>query len=190
MFDALKKLARRLPTLSFIYARSIELGALENARAEMGKGEIGKNNAGRVVDKYLTSVGRKAKSREAWCAAFISWCFIKAAEIGRVKLRFKVSSSAKRFADNMALIGHEVDPRDVRPGMVVCFYRGPKSTWKRTWKRHLAIVDDVNLEEGGPSITTIEGNVGQYPSRVARFSYNYKTWTGKLYKLVSLTPEK
>ncbi len=190
IYQRFKKFIKRLPTLDELAARSLELKTLEIAANELGKAEIGANNGGENVDRYLTSVGRPANSREAWCAAFISYCLIWASRKDGVALKFKVSSGAKRLADNVATIGCKVAPENVKPGHIICFYRGPKRKWKTTWTRHVGIVSDVKVRpDGKVDIETIEGNVGAYPARVRKFNYTYEQWTKKLYKLASLTSQ-
>ena len=51
---------------------------LDIARGEIGVSEQGGNNRGQRVEEYQRAANGRAG--EAWCASFVSWCFVKACE--------------------------------------------------------------------------------------------------------------
>lgn len=55
---------------------SLRLAALAVAQTQIGVHEQGGNNKGPEVDEYLRSVGLEPGN--AWCAAFLFWCFSQA----------------------------------------------------------------------------------------------------------------
>ncbi len=58
-----------------------------------GAGEIGGNNKGKWVKKYLQPVG--LGEGNPWCAAFLSWCFLQAAGGDKKKMPFRYSAGAR-----------------------------------------------------------------------------------------------
>lgn len=171
---------RRLPTWEQTQCRIIEASIVRIARSQIGEGEDGNNNAGKAVAKYMDTVGRSGLN-EPWCAGFVSWCLVTAADRIGQTLKFKpaVSSSAKRLVKNVIKIGHEVDPDNIEPGHIICWHRGTKS-----WQGHVGIVVAVV----GNSIKTIEGNVGTFPAKVSEFTRH--DWRKGLYKIGSVCPRK
>ena len=71
--------------------------ALEIALFEVGNGESQGNNRGPDVDRYRIG-GRVggAGGSGAWCAAFVSYCYRRAAAELSVSLPFETSSGARR----------------------------------------------------------------------------------------------
>lgn len=129
---------------------------VEIARAQLGKGEEGGNNAGKYVLQYTQ--GRTIP----WCASFVSWILVQAGE--SEGYMFSARSFWSHYADRRVGIPREGD--------VVVFWRdSPQGT-----RGHVGIVEKV---EGG-SITTIEGNVGPFPARVKRCHYTL----GKIKNLI------
>lgn len=135
---------------------ALALVALEVAREELGRGELGANNAGPDVAKY-----RGDDKHAAWCAAFVCWCFEEAARRLGVPMPFKRSHGAKRCYRIIGNAGAFVDLP--MPGDVACWHRGAAGSWMG----HVALVDAVD----GDLFSCIEGNRGRFPSRVARFDH-------------------
>lgn len=118
------------------------------AESQIGKGEIGGNNKGLQIEKYT-----KGKD-VAWCAAFVSWTIQHSGKerpyLLSAKSYWKIYRSSR--------------VRSPRPGDVICFYRGGR----RSGYGHVGIVEYVR----GNRLITIEGNVGRYPAKVKRVTYN------------------
>lgn len=74
--------------------------------------EEGGNNHGKLVEVFLRFVG--ARPGDPWCAAFVSYCFHKAAVEGEKGATFPYSASSqaiKRYAEQHDLLSH--DPQDL-----------------------------------------------------------------------------
>ena len=146
------------------YAEGVVRRAIGEMRA--GAKEIGGNNKGKWVTKYHR--GKEPEGRGwAWCAAFTSWCFSKAAEDMGVEMPFEYTGGAQNIIRQFARRGwvvpvsHEAPPL---PGDVVVWWRGQT----RTWKGHVGIVWGYR----GRTCYVIEGNVGKFPAKVRMFSYD------------------
>lgn len=80
-------------------AKSLAESALDFALAESHAGarEVGGNNSGPWVEKYLNALhpSRISHKLESWCVGFVLWCYIQACEIaGRsLPVRFTLSTS-------------------------------------------------------------------------------------------------
>ena len=149
-------------------------GALSVAADCLGKGEVGGNNSGPFVEMlHGLEFDGNDDDDGAWCAAFVSYCFLTAAlEIG-TPLEFQRSGGAKRLFKNISEAGESLlvdglsvdeilsSEYKILPGDVICFHRGPPGSWMG----HIGIVERVD----GGIVHTIEGNVGSYPSKVRRF---------------------
>lgn len=114
------------------------------AESQIGRGEIGGNNQGPIVEMYTRG------QNVAWCAGFVSWVRSQAGDKGPYLL------SARSYWTS----GHFKRVSRPKPGDFIIFYRGSHSG-------HVGIVEKVQ----GARITTIEGNVGRYPAKVKRFRY-------------------
>lgn len=141
------------------------------AEFEVGVHESGGNNHGARVEEYLMSVGLVAGA--SWCAAFVHWCFRKAALVcGLVNPCPRTASALRLY--NLA------DPqcRTQTPvrGAIFSLDHG-------SGHGHAGIVESVN-DDG--TITTIEGNTNSGGSADGDGVYRH-TWTptdGKRGKLV------
>lgn len=138
-------------TLLFLFLAMIYSGVCSAAPAivtiaesQIGKGEIGGNNKGIFVKRYTQG------QEVAWCAGFVSWVRFHAGQ------RDNYFLSARSYW-NTYRCQRVSSPRT---GDIIIFRRGLHSG-------HVGIVETVQ----GSTITTIEGNVGAYPARVARFTY-------------------
>jgi hypothetical protein len=121
-----------------------------------GAREIGGNNSGPFVAKYLRPTGLLPP--QPWCAAFVSWCIRQAARHTRVKPRIQYSASSMTLLRSAAIAG--LRRNEPAPGSLVFWGRGAPGGGLG----HVGIVEAV---ENGV-FHTIEGN---RTSRVQRFAY-------------------
>jgi hypothetical protein len=133
--------------------------ALHFAVGELGKGEIGGNNAGPTIQKYLEGF---AEPPANWCAAFISWCYYMAS---RDDVPFTYTLSARALFNEFK---HKAKPGislvDIPgPGDLMFFWRGSKNSWMG----HVAMVEKTDDKY----VYVIEGNIGKFPSQVKRSAY-------------------
>jgi len=133
--------------------------ALEIAISEIGNGEKGANNSGDDVIRYRYGVDTK----DAWCASFVSYCFKEASKDLKINLPFQISSGAKKLFKNISTAGFTTDYP--LAGDVICWHRGKQGSWQG----HIGFVEKVSHDG---LIHTIEGNVGNYPAKVARFVHD------------------
>lgn len=117
------------------------------AQGEIGKGEIGGDNKGKIVRKYTQG------QDVAWCAGFVSWCLRESGKGNDYILGARTYWNRYRNARIKV----------PRRGDIACFSRG-----KTSWQGHVGIVEKVD----GHTITIIEGNKGAYPAKVSRHRYN------------------
>lgn len=115
---------------------------LQIAQSQIGLGEIGGNNQGIYVNKYLNG-----RDNLPWCAGFISYCLKKSG----VKISYTLR--ARDFLN----LGKQIN--NPKPNDLIVF--------SRQGGGHVGIVEKISPDE----ITTIEGNVGDYPAKVKRFTY-------------------
>lgn len=125
---------------------------IQIAIGEIGKGETFKNNSGSEVLKYTRGV------EEPWCAAFVSWV-INAAGVHDFGYDY-VARSIYNTAKTKNLITRFF----IQPGYLIVFNK------KDSWHGHIGIVEKID----NGWIYTIEGNVGKFPSKVQRRSYQVK----------------
>lgn len=127
--------------------------AIEESRA--GAREIGANNSGPFVEKYLRNNGKPG----AWCAGFASWCIREAAErLGVTPPPYKLT--ARGLQRELQPLGKGEDPMG---GDLVFWWRvAPDS-----WQGHVEIVS--GFADG--ILWTIGGNRGAFPAPVRQFSY-------------------
>jgi len=126
-------------------ARASNITPLSVAQSQIGLGEIGANNTGVYVRKYLGG-----KDNLPWCAGFISYCLKEAG------IRLPYILRAKDYLN----MGIKVDRP--KPGDLAVFSRNGGG--------HIGIIEKVDVNK----ITTIEGNTGNYPSKVKRIVYKGK----------------
>lgn len=116
---------------------------IQIAQQEIGNGEIGGDNNGCHVKKYLNG-----KERLPWCSGFVSYCLIT----GGVKIPYTLR------AKDFCRLGNKVKTPSI--GDILILDRGNNNG-------HVGIVEKVTNTE----IITIEGNVGKFPARVKRVVY-------------------
>lgn len=141
--------------------------ALELATHEIGSGEIGGNNMGETVARYI----HPAKPPANWCAGFVWYCYLQAAMRLETEMPFKRSLGAKRLGESIAAVGRKfTDPREAKPGDVMVFHRGATGSWQG----HIAMVERVAeansdaMGLAGFNVWTVEGNAGPKVMRRTR----------------------
>lgn len=132
--------------------------ALAAAIGEIRAGacEIGGNNRGEWVRKYLHGL---AKEGSSWCAGFVSWCFSQDA----AGMPFTYTVGARNILTQCRDRGWAHDPRDGYlpvPGDIVVWWRVRLAHWKG----HVGLVHQVR--DG--ILYTVEGNKSP---RVEGFDY-------------------
>ena len=124
---------------------------VKNAKLELGNGEIGGNNKGIHIKKYNRNL------EASWCAGFVSYILDIS---NRDILEYSVSAKAiyNEAKKENRLTNYP------KAGDLIVFWRGSKTSWKG----HIGIIEKVDNN----SVYVIEGNIGAYPAKVARFKYN------------------
>lgn len=165
---------------------------LEVAREEVGNGEEGFDNSGYHIAKYRTLPnpesyrGKNLGGYHHWCCFFLTWCIRQALERMERPLddaRFLLFSDSK-FNGRLMPIGGARDlvyraatskhgkwiarygqVRDAfKPGDLVAIrYNADMS--ERRGPGHVFVIEAVHSTT---RVTTIEGNLGKYPSKVKR----------------------
>lgn len=123
--------------------------------------EIGGNNRGAFVRKYLAPAG--LDEGNSWCASFVSWCFLQTVGGDKSAMPFAYTPSARRLLSEFKQLGWASAPgSDYRPqpGDVVVWWRVSLAGWQG----HTGLVHSV--QDG--MLYTIEGNRSP---RVQGFSY-------------------
>ena len=127
--------------------------ALNAAITELnaGAGEVGGNNRGPWVKKYLAPAG--LDEGEPWCASFVSYCFLQASGGVKGKMPFPYCPSARslleEFKDQSWAHAPGSDYLPV-PGDIVVWWRVKLNGWEG----HTGLVHQ--LQDG--MLYTIEGN--------------------------------
>ena len=156
--------------------QEFRLAVLQNAIADIGKGEEGENNWGPYVKGLLDGVNIDFPA--SWCAAAV-WNWIESAigfenHFGAdiLKITRLETPSAKAMYNACRELGWLVT--DPQPGDLVFFKRPGEN-----WYAHVGIVEDVSLKDQSIGaefnkfrlIRTIEGNKGPFPAKVRRYEY-------------------
>jgi hypothetical protein len=138
--------------------------ALAVAAREIGVGEEpAGSNRGPRVDQYLRAVGLDpARGSFAWCAAFVYWCFARAAdELGRTNPVVRTAGvldhwrrAGEAGIPRLSAAEANEDPARVQPGMLFVLDTGGGAG-------HTGFVERV---EGG-RLVTVEGNTNDDGSR-------------------------
>ena len=123
-----------------------------------GAGEVGGNNRGVWVKKYLKPAG--LDEGNSWCASFVSWCYLQASD-GEMPFAYCPGARAllKEFRDKGWAKGPDSGYGPL-PGDVVVWWRVQLAGWQG----HVGLVHQV--KDG--MLYTIEGNRS---ARVQGFSY-------------------
>jgi len=141
--------------------------AMRVALSELGHGETVGNNRGPDIERYRggDGTGGSPGGSGAWCASFVSWCFVQLAHQAGLTLPFDTSRGAKRLAKNIAAAGDRIDPAKAQGGDVICWHRGKAGSWQG----HVGFVE---MRDRSGLLHTVEGNVGAFPSRVRRLVHD------------------
>jgi len=160
-----------MPDIS-LGASTIGRAALQFAINELkaGAGEVGGNNKGPWIKKYLQPAG--LEEGQPWCASFVSWCFLQAAGGDKTAMPFKYNGAARNVYNQYKQKGWVLDGNDPAqtpaPGDIVAWWR----TSLASGKGHIGFVHHF----ANGFLYTIEGNKA---ANVAGFSY-VKTRMDKL----------
>lgn len=142
---------------------SIGRAALRAAIGELlnGAGEVGGDNRGPAVRKYLKPAG--LPEGNSWCAAFVSWCFLQAADGDPEDMTFSYGASARGLLREFKDKGWAAAPGtgyEPLPGDLVVWWRVRADGWQG----HVGLVHQCR--DG--ILYTVEGNRSP---RVQGFSY-------------------
>jgi len=137
--------------------------ALKKAIDEMnaGAGEIGGNNSGPWVKKYLALAG--VEEGNSWCASFVSWCYLQACGNDKSKMPFAYCPGARALLREFKDKGWDHAPQssyESQPGDIVVWWR----VSLQGWQGHIGLTH--SLKDG--MLYTIEGNRSP---QVQGFSY-------------------
>ena len=124
-----------------------------------GAGEIGANNSGLWVRKYLNGLVAEGNP---WCAGFASWCFSQTSN----GIPFKYSVGARDILNQFKNKGWAFKPDagiDPAPGDIIVWYR-------QSMQSGLGHIGLVHSYANGV-VNTIEGNRGSFPAKVRGFDY-------------------
>lgn len=135
--------------------------AVAIAELKAGAGEVGGDNRGPFVRKYLAPSG--IDEGNSWCAAFVSWCFLQGAGGKLATMPFAYTPSARTLLKECRDKGWGVAPGSgylPLPGDIVAWWRVSLAGWQG----HVGLVHSV--QDG--MLYTIEGN---HSPRVQGFSY-------------------
>lgn len=126
--------------------------AIAVALSQVGVREKGGRNRGPEVDEYIRSVGLDpTQGSYAWCAAFVHWVFMHAAENAGVPNPCPKRAGALRMRDSAP-----TGTRASKPVRGALFFLD-----KGQGKGHVGIVESVS----GDRVATIEGNTDDGGSR-------------------------
>lgn len=152
--------------------------ALNIAKRELaaGAGETGGDNRGPDVMRYHAITGGKAG--ESWCASFVAYCF-KEGNPGAMPYEATKGARAtlKRFKDKGWDYKADFD-NPPQAGDIIVWWRNKIESWEG----HIGIVSGYS--DG--IVHTIEGNRGDYPSKVSAFHYKL----GKINRLLGFARAK
>ena len=143
-----------------VYVAEVEL--------ETCHGEVGSNNSGVYVNRYLNAL---APDGSPWCAGFASWCYMNACtHVGLDTIPFAYSVSALNIYNQFKANGWLVDYDYLEPGDLIFF--------TRVGGGHVGIIKTIDQAH---NICSIEGNVGEFPAMV---QYRYYFDNGEIKNLL------
>jgi hypothetical protein len=137
---------------------SLSNSILSFAKAEIRAGarEIGGKNRGAFVAKYLEPSGLRPP--QPWCAAFVSWCLLRATQKRELPAYPYFLSAREMFNWTRSCGFQTAAPK---PGDLIFFHRGGLFSWKG----HCGVV----LSYSASKLVTIEGN---RTTKVQTFQYD------------------
>jgi len=95
------------------------------AETEAGAREIGRNNSGPFVKKYLNG---KLEPPANWCAGFVSWCFAQ----HPAGIPFRYTLGARDIRNQFQARGWLVEDEPPEPGDIIAWWRGQPLARKGT----------------------------------------------------------
>lgn len=130
--------------------------------------EVGRNNQGQFVDKYLAPVGM---SNLPWCAGFVSWCYMEASgSFENMPFRYGLGARGlfNQFEHRDAIRLHNENYQPIA---------GDLAVWSRCYEDrteagHVAIV--YSYSDG--VLRTIDGNKGLFPAYVKGIEHSDDKW--------------
>ena len=161
-----------LPPPSEAGGSTIGRAALAGAIGELkaGAGEVGGNNSGPWVKKYISPAG--LGEGNPWCASFVSWCYLQASGGNKSDMPFAYCPGARNLLQEFKDKGWAFPPNSSyqpQPGDIVVWWREKL----KGWLGHVGFVHQ--LKDG--MLYTIEGNKSP---NVQGFSYVF----GRMDKLL------
>jgi len=155
--------------------QEFRLAFLQNAIADIGKGEEGGNNDGPYVRGLLAGVGIDCPA--AWCAAAVwKWLVTVIWPIyERDNMLSLLTPSARAMLNAAKKLGWVLaEGEDPEPGDIMIVKRTAYDSQGNLidWLGHAAVVENKKqADRYGPFIPVIEGNVGPFPAKVRRSEY-------------------
>jgi hypothetical protein len=155
--------------------RVIAESAVDEARADIGRGEVQRNN----VSPYIWGlrglawppVGRQTSG--AWCAAAVYSWYLRAAQGHGLVLPFERTHNARELARRIAACGRFI-PKGrgwPMPGDAALWARkGTPVELEAKGAGHIGIVDLASI---GSQWQAIEGNVGRFPAVTRERQHDY-----------------
>lgn len=140
-------------TTTSLLQKVLDIAATQDGVRERPLG----SNSGPEVDKYLASVGLGPGF--AWCAAFVYWCFKKAAsDLGQGNPVYKTAGVMNHWnsttGKKISRLAAADNPSLIKPGSIFIISTGGGFG-------HTGLVERVN----GGYVATIEGNTNEAGSR-------------------------
>lgn len=137
------------------------------AKAEIGIRELSGKNDGKRVEEYLATVN--LKKGEPWCAAFVSWVFVKA------------GYATPRTGWSPVLFNSRVNTKEISPGNVL-------GIWFPNLKRiaHVGMVE----QQQDDWVFSIEGNTNPAGSREGDGVYRKRRHCKTIYAFANWLPKE
>jgi len=126
------------------------------AEAKAGAREIGANNSGRFVTKYLNGL---TPAPANWCAGFVSWCYSQHS----AGIPYSYSLGARDIRQQFKRRAWLLEDELPEPADIIVWWRGRREGWKG----HIGLVHRCS----NGLVYTIEGNKGNFPAPVRGFTY-------------------
>lgn len=134
--------------------------ALRAALGEMslGASEVGANNSGPWVEKYLNGI---IPAPANWCAGFVTWCCTHAP--GGIPFNYHLGARNIRDRFRRKRWAFDATQRLPEPGDIAAWWCGQPDSWMG----HIGLVHHV----ADGILYTVEGNKGGFPAPVGVFDY-------------------
>ncbi|MCZ6807995.1 MAG: CHAP domain-containing protein, partial [Deltaproteobacteria bacterium] len=148
------------PEFDTAFRNALAARTVAVAMREMAAGarEIGENNRGEFVEKYLRG------KTGAWCAGYASFCVEEASRDTNIPMPFNYTGGARNILRQLEAQGFAFDEGEPMGGDLMFWWRSAPDSWKG----HVEIV--THFAHG--TVFSIGGNRGKYPAPVRRFNYS------------------